>query len=243
MIGARSVLSLLGADPDGRFVRRSLKAFGVKTGRLLLSPESSTTVAVVLVERRTGERRFIVADRRALERGTPEFDLTPIDRGSVLLVDGHFPKQALQAVRRARRIGAYVIGDFHRPSPSVQRMLPYVDFPIISLESANLFCPGGSGQVIREFARRYGGTPIVTLGAEGGLYLDGERIRRFAARRVRAVDTTGAGDVFHGAFAAGLSRGGTIPESIDLAVRAASLCCTALGGSSRLMTRKESLEP
>jgi sulfofructose kinase len=243
-LGANThILSLLGDDPDGRFVRRSLKAFGVKTGRLLLSPESSTTVAVVLVERRTGERRFIVADRRALERGTPEFDLTPIDRGSVLLVDGHFPKQALQAVRRARRIGASVIGDFHRPSPSVQRMLPYVDFPIISLESANLFCPGGSGQVIREFARRYGGTPIVTLGAEGGLYLDGERIRRFAARRVRAVDTTGAGDVFHGAFAAGLSRGGTIPESIDLAVRAASLCCTALGGSSRLMTRKESLEP
>jgi len=243
-LGANThVLSLLGDDADGRFVRQSLKTFGVKTGRLVLSPASTTTVAVVLVERRTGERRFIVPDRRTLERRTPDFDLTPITRNSVLLVDGHFPKQALRAVRRARQVGAPVIGDFHRPSPSVRRLLPYVDFPIVPLEFANLFCPGGSRQVLRELACQYGGKPIVTLGGKGGVYLDEGRVRRFAARRVRVVDTTGAGDVFHGAFAMGLSRGWTIAESIDLAVRAASLCCTALGGSSRLMTRKESLAP
>ena len=243
-LGAQAhALSLLGDDADGRFVRRSLKTFGVKTGGLVLLPGSTTTVAVVLVERRTGERRFIVPDRRALERGTPDFDLTPIDRNSVLLVDGHFPKQALQAVRRARRVGASVIGDFHRPSPVVRRLLPYVDFPVVPLEFANLYCPGDSRKVIRELARQYGGKPVVTLGGKGGLYLDEGRVRRFSARRVRVVDTTGAGDAFHGAFAAGLSRGWTIPESIDLAVRAASLCCTALGGSGRLMTRKESLAP
>jgi sulfofructose kinase len=240
-LGANAhVLSRLGDDADGRFVRRSLKTSGVNTGRLVLSPETTTTVAVVLVERRTGERRFIVPDRRALERGIPDFDLTPIDRGSVLLVDGHFPKQALQAVRQARRVGASVIGDFHRPSPVVRRLLPYVDYPIVPFEFANLFHPGDPRKVVRELAEQYGGTPIVTLGAKGGVYLDEGRVRHFAARRVRVVDTTGAGDVFHGAFAVGLSRGWTIPESIDLAVRAASLCCTALGGSSRLMTRKES---
>jgi sulfofructose kinase len=243
-LGANAhVLSLLGDDEDGRFVRRSLKTFGVKTGRLVLSSEAATTVAVVLVERRTGERRFIVPDRRVLERGSPNFDLTPIDRNSILLVDGHFPKQALQAVQRARRVGAPVIGDFHRPSPVARRLLPYVDFPIVPFEFADLFCPGGPQQVVRELAEQYGGTPIVTLGGKGGMYLDQGRLRRFAARRVRVVDTTGAGDAFHGAFAVGLSRGWTIAESIGLAARAASLCCTALGGSGRLMTRKESLAP
>jgi sulfofructose kinase len=233
------VLSLLGDDADGHFVRRSLKGFGVKTGRLVLSPASATTAAVVLVERQTGERRFIVPDRRALERGTPDFDLTPIVRNSILLVDGHFPKQALQAVRRARQVGATVIGDFHRPSPVARRLLPYVDFPIVPFEFANHVCPGDSRKVLLELARQYGGTPIVTLGEKGGLYFAEGRVRRFASRRVRVVDTTGAGDVFHGAFAVGLSRGGSLPESIDLATRAASLCCTALGGSGRLMTRKE----
>ena len=236
-LGANAhVLSLLGDDADGRFVRRSLKTFGVKTGRVVLSRETATTVAVVLVERRTGERRFIVPDRRALERGIPDFDLTPIVRNSILLVDGHFPKQALQAVRRARRVGARVIGDFHRPSPAVRRLLPYVDFPVVPSEFANLFCPGDPRKVVRELAAQYGGTPIVTLGGKGGVYLDEGRVCRFVARRVGVVDTTGAGDVFHGAFAVGLSRGWEMVESIGLAVRAASLCCTALGGSSRLMT-------
>ena len=88
---------------------------------MLLRPESETTIAVVLVAKRGGDRRFIVPDRRALERGTPDFDLRPIRSDSVLMVDGHFPAQALLAVRRARELGATVIGDFHRPSKAARR--------------------------------------------------------------------------------------------------------------------------
>lgn len=233
------VLSLVGDDEDGRFLRRSLRSLGVKTRRLVLAPDSATTIAVVLVDRESGERRFIVPDRRALERMASDFDLTPIVAGSVLVVDGHFPIQALRAVKRARRMGAQVIGDFHKPDPATRRLLPFVDFPIVSLEFSNLFCTRGPREALRLLAQRYGGTPIVTLGAKGGLYWDKGKVRRFPARRVRVVDTTGAGDVFHGAFAAGLSMGWALPETIDLAARAASLCCTALGGTGRLMTRAE----
>ncbi len=235
------VLSMLGDDDDGRFVRRSLERLGVKTGRLANSAEFATTVAVVLVERNSGERRFIVPDRRELEHGASDFDLTAIDSTATLLVDGHFPEQALRAVVKAREVGASVVGDFHRPSPAVRRLLPYVDFPVVPLEFAELFSPGDPQRAMLEMADQFGGTPVVTLGAEGGLYLDEGGVRRFAARPVSVVDTTGAGDVFHGAFAAGLSRGWTLEKSIDLACRAAALCCTALGGAGRLMTRQESL--
>jgi len=235
-------LSLLGADADGRFVRRSLKALGVKTRRLLLSPDFETTVAVVLVEGKTGERRFIVPDRRALESQAPDFDLSRIDRNATLMVDGHFPHQALRAVRRAREVGASVIGDFHRPSPGVRELLPYVDYPIVPLEFATLFSPGGPQRAIEKLAEQYGGTPVVTMGEEGGFYLDEGRVRQYEARRVRVIDTTGAGDVFHGAFAVGLSRGAQLVESIDLAARAASLCCTALGGTGGLMTPADEVE-
>jgi len=235
------LLSMLGDDDDGRFVRRTLERIGVKADRLVMSPESATTVAVVLVERESGERRFIVPDRRELERSAPAFDLTAIDSTAVVMVDGHFPDQALQAVARAREVGASVVGDFHRPSPAVRKLLPYVDFPVVPLEFAELFSTGGPECAIREMAEQFGGTPVVTLGGEGGLYLDGGHVRRFAARPASVVDTTGAGDVFHGAFAAGLSRGWTLARSIELAARAASLCCTALGGATRLMTLEESL--
>ena len=235
------VLSMLGDDEDGRFVRGSLERLGVKTAQLAVSAEATTTVAVVLVEQNTGEQRFIVPDRRELERSAPDFDLTAIDSTATLLVDGHFSEQALRAAVKAREVGAAVVGDFHRPSPAVRELLPYVDFPVVPLEFAELFSPGDPQRALLELADQFGGTPVVTLGADGGLYLDEGRVRRFAAQPVSIMDMTGAGDVFHGAFAAGLSRGWTLEKSIDLASRAAALCCTALGGAGRLMTREESL--
>lgn len=234
------VLSVVGDDTDGRMIRKSLKAFGVKTQRLLLSRESETTVAVVLVAKRGGERSFIVPDRRKLEHGVPDFDLQPIRSGSVLMVDGHFAAQALRAVRRARQCGATVIGDFHRPSPAVRRLLPFIDFPIVPQEFVDHFAEGDPPRAIRELAERYGGNPIITLGANGGIYWEAGKIRRYRAQRVKVVDTTGAGDVFHGAFATALTRKATVRDAIALGVRAASLCCTALGGTGRLMSRAES---
>ena len=57
-----------------------------------------------------------------------------IDRRSLLLVDGHFPEQALRAVKRARRLGAKVIADLNRPRPGSLALLPYVDYAIVPLE-------------------------------------------------------------------------------------------------------------
>jgi sulfofructose kinase len=235
------VLSLVGDDEDGRFIRRSLRVAGVKTSRLILSKELPTTVAVILVQRRGGERRFLVPDRRTLERRVPRFDLASIGRKTLLMVDGHFPEQALRAVKRAREVGATVMGDFNRPSRPVRALLPFVDYPVVPLEFARDYGSGDPRKALHELAVRYGGTPVVTQGARGGLYLCGGRIRRFRAPRVEVRDTTGAGDVFHGALAAGLAFGRELPEALELAARAAALNCTALGGMGRLMTRDEML--
>lgn len=236
---ATHVLSLVGDDADGRLVRRELRAAGVRTQRLRLLPRLPTTTCIVLVRRRDGERRFLVPDRRALEARAPAFDLSLLDARSVLLVDGHFPAQARRAVRRARRVGALVVADLHRPTPENLALLPDVDHAVVAEE----FCVEWGVPDVREalhrLAARSRGTPVVTRGRRGGVYLDGERVRRYRTRRVRAVDTTGAGDAFHGAFAAGLAWGLALPAALDLAARAAALNCTALGGRGRLLTRAE----
>ena len=229
------VLSLVGDDADGRAVRRRLRSLGVNTRRLLLSRRLPTTVAVVIVDRRTGARRFVVPDRRALERRAPAFDLTPIRRGAVLLVDGHFPAQALRAARRAREVGALVVADFHRPSPAALSLLPLVDFAVVPREFAQAWNRGRVAGTLARIRDEYGATPVVTLGAQGGVWLEGGRVRRYRARRVRVVDSTGAGDVFHGAFAAGIAQGLSLERSLERASRAAALACTALGGMSRLL--------
>jgi len=233
------LVTAVGDDPEGHALRRSLSRLRVKTARVTLSHELPTTVAVVLVARRGGERRFIVPDRRAIERCAADFDLSLIERRTLLLVDGHFPRQALRAVKRAREVGATVIGDFNRPRPAVLELLRYVDFPIVPLEFAEAYGRGQPDRALRMLRDRFGGTPIVTLGGKGGLYLRDGRVRRYPAHRVAVRDTTGAGDAFHGAFAAGLYHGLDFDGAIALARRAAAVCCTALGGTARLLTREE----
>ncbi|MDH3211849.1 MAG: PfkB family carbohydrate kinase [Myxococcales bacterium] len=233
------VLSAVGDDDGGRLVSRSLRAAGVKTGRLVRSRDLPTTIAVVLVARRGGGRRFLVPDRRALERRAPDFDLKLIDARTLLLVDGHFPAQALRAVERARAMGGAVVGDFARLGPEIRALLPFVDYPVVPLEFAEAYGAGDPRRALHRLRERYGGTPVVTQGARGGLYWHEGRIRRFRVHRVKVRDTTGAGDVFHGALAAGLCAGRDLPAALDLAARAAALNCTALGATGRLMTREE----
>ncbi len=233
-----SILSCLGDDADGHLVRRRLRSLGVDTRGLRLDPRSRTTVAVCLVERGSGERRFLVADRRVLERRAPRLDLGSIRRGTILMLDGHFPDQALRAARRARQVGAPVVGDFHRLEVA-RRLLPYVDYPIVPEELCRSLPVAGPRQALRWLAERSTGTPIVTLGRRGALALREGRFQAIPARRVRVRDTTGAGDAFHGAFAAGLAHGLDFDASVALASRAAARCCTALGGTGALLRREE----
>jgi len=233
------LLSQVGRDAGGRFIVRELRGRGVVTRRLHRSDAHDTTVAYVLVDRRSGERRFIVPDRRELESSAPDFDLSPIDRDTLLLVDGHFPQQARRAVERARSRGARVIADFHAPRPEYLALLPFVDYPILPEEFAEAWGVGNARETLRVLHSRYGGTPAITQGRRGALVLHEGRVHRVPAPRVRVRDTTGAGDVLHGAFAAGLAHGRDVSGALQLAVRAAALSCTALGGLGRLMTRDE----
>ncbi len=234
------LLSVVGDDPDGHRLRRALRELGVNTRRLILSREIPTTVAVVLVDSRSGERRFVVPERRRIEADAPPLDLDAITPGACLLVDGHFPAQALRAARRARAVGATVIGDFHRATPGVRRLLPLVDHPIVA-EEFSASRGEDPRRTLRELAAVCPGTPVVTLGRRGGLYLDRGRVRRFRAFPARVVDTTGAGDALHGAFAAGLAHGLPPGACLELGARAAARACTALGGTGSLLPRAEFL--
>jgi len=237
------LISVLGDDEDGRFAVRQLRAHGVGTRRVLRSARCPTSVATVLVRASDGERRFLVQDRRGLEKRAPAFDLSPIRRGTLLLVDGHYPAEALRAVRKARSVGALVIGDFSDSRPAYHRLLPFVDFPIVPEEFGATWGKASARDTLHALRDEYGGRPVVTQGRRGALALVDGRVRRIRAPAVRVRDTTGAGDVFHGAFAAGLHRGADPVGALQLAARAAALSCTALGGQARLLRESELRRP
>jgi sulfofructose kinase len=239
-LGCRAeLISLVGDDADGRWARRRLRESGVSTRGLVLSERFPTTVAVVMIAARDGERRFLTAHRAPFERRVPGFDLAPIRPGRVLLIDGHFPAQALRAARRARSLGVRVVADFSDPRPDYLRLLPHVDFPVVPAAFVREWAPGDPAAALRRLQVEFGGSPVVTLGARGGIYWHEGRVRRYRSPRVRVRDTTGAGDVFHGAFAAGLACGLALPEVVERAARAGAIACTAIGATTRLASRRE----
>ena len=82
--------------------------------------------------------------------------------------------------------------------------------------------------------RRPGQVVGITLGAEGVLLLEGERATHVPAPRVEAVDTTGAGDVFHGAYAAAIARREGAEEAARYAATAAAMACRSFGARAGL---------
>lgn len=231
------LVSALGDDEPGRALRRQLRAAGIGTRHLRHSSRLPTSVALVFVARPGGERRFLVAERRALERRAPPLDLAGIRRGSVLLVDGHFARDARRAVRRAAELQVPVVADFHRPSRDVLGLLPFVTHAVVPETFAEAFTPGRPRDTLFRLRDEYGCLPVLTQGARGGLWLEGARVRRFHSPRVRVVDTTGAGDAFHGAFAAGLAQGLPLARNLERAARSGARCCAALGGTSAVTRR------
>jgi sulfofructose kinase len=233
------VVSVVGDDEGGRLIRRALRRAGVRTRHLVLERGRATRVAVVLVDRDTGERRFVIADRSVHERGVASFDLDAIREGSVLLIDGHFSAQARRAARHARRVGARVVADFNLPRPELLALLPWVDHPVVPLEFAQHFAAGDPERTLRALRERCVGTPVVTAGAQGGFYLDSGCVRRFRSPKVTVRDTTGAGDAFHGAFAAELAAGHSFEKALDTAARAGARACRSIGATGHLMPPDE----
>ena len=233
------LLTLVGADSDGRWLLRELRARGVSTRRVIKSEEFPTTSALVLVEKKTGERRFVLMKRREIERGAPDFDVRGIRADSIVLADGHYPRQTQAVLARARELGATVVGDFSDARPANLRALRSVDYPVVPNEFVEHYGAGGPRETLRQLRAEFGGSPVVTLGAKGALALIDGRFRRIRPHRVRVVDTTGAGDAFHGGFIAGLAHGMPVLAALDLASRAGAHACTALGATTNLLTPRD----
>jgi len=235
-LGVRcQLLTLVGDDAAGRGLLRALRESGVGTRRVVRSPAHPTTSALVLVDARSGERRFVLPDRREIERRAPDFDLSAIVGRSVLLVDGHFARQAKAGLGRAREREATTVADFAVAKPAFRPMLRFVDHAIVPLQYVESAGLGSPREALRWLERRTRAAPVVTLGSRGALALIDGRFRRIRPHRVRVRDTTGAGDAFHGAFAAGLALGMPVPAALDLASRAGAYACRGLGATSSLL--------
>ena len=190
---------------------------------------ASSQVAIILLEQGIGERTILWRRDPALQYPVEELRRALITTARILHLDGCDRAASLQAARWARAAGIPVVIDIDEIyDDSTHELLRLVDYLIASSDFA---------RDPMELADRYG-CPVVgiTRGAEGASFVDHGRRIESAAFNVDAVDTTGAGDVFHGAFIYGVLQQWNLEDTIRFAHAAAALKCTQLGARRGIPT-------
>ena len=223
----------LGNDVYGDSHLHELRAHGVDTG-LVVRGTSPTPLSTVLVKP-DGKRALInyKGQTRALPSGS--IDFTDV-KAKVLLFDGHEPLLSLSLLDSLKQPLPSVLdaGSVHEGTLA---LLDKVEYLVCSEKFARQYA-GDENQALAKLA---GLAPVVviTLGEHGLIWQRGQQRGSLDAPPIVAMDTTGAGDAFHGAFAAGLAAGLEWTALLQYASVAGAYCCTQMGARPGLPNQQQ----
>jgi sulfofructose kinase len=221
--GSASYWGRVGADPAGETAIRALRKHGVDCTGVAVLPEGRTLRAIVLVDK-AGERS-IVSDRRSLPADPNVLPKNGLDGAAVVLVDSRWPAGAEAALDRARDAGIPTVLDADGGSRADnERLITMADHVVFSSEGLRDFAGEGSEvELLRRCQMKPCKVIAVTRGAAGSLWLIHREVVSVPAFRVPVADTTGCGDVFHGAYALALCEGQRALEAARFAAAAAAV--------------------
>jgi sulfofructose kinase len=227
-----------GDGPPGEMSRRSLTDEGIDVGRAPLRRGVANQSAVILIDRASGERTILMHRPAALTLRVDEVDRGLVRSGRVLHVDGYDADAAYAAASEARAAGVPVVVDVDTGVDAVERLLGVTDAVILGREFAcALTATVDPEAALASLAATTGASLVaVTLGADGVVARTAAGVRHVPAFRVRAVDTTGAGDIFRAGFIHGLLHGWPLERTLAFANATAALKCTVLGGRPGIPT-------
>jgi sulfofructose kinase len=217
----------IGDDLNGRPLASSLEAEGVDVSGLRLLPGGRTPVSAVLVDQ-LGERSILNFRGEHLDPDPAWLPLDRIGEARALLTDPRWPDGARLALAEARRRGLPTVMDGERSETRLLLdLVPRVDHVVFSVPGLQNFAPGkGPAAALRQ-AMESGPLTLaaVTQGEKPTLWmLRGDAApRRTPAFPVIATNTTGAGDVFHGAYALAIAEGQAPAQAIRFASAAGAL--------------------
>jgi sulfofructose kinase len=221
-----------GDDSAGIVMRDELARARVDVTAFRLFEGARSSVSGIVVDAR-GERTIVNFRGADLPADPVWLPLDAVAGADAVLADPRWPEGALVLFRAARRHGVATVLDGDVAEAAVfEALLPWVDCAVFSAPGlAGLAAPAGDVEAQLRAARRHGcGLAAVTLGEHGMAWLDGAGLHRLPAFAVDVVDTTGAGDVFHGALAFALGAGVPVAEAFEFSTVVAALKCRQAGG-------------
>jgi sulfofructose kinase len=236
-LGAQArLLGRLGDDETGAFVRQAVQECGVHT-LLETVAHSCTSVSSVVVDAR-GERQIFNHRGDALDKAHA-LDVRQLEGARAVLVDPRWRAGALAALQWAKAHKVFSVLDADvAPRADLRLLVPAAQWAVFSEPGLASYAPGASlADALARALAAGAQVAMVTLGARGVMWTRGQRMHTLPAFRVQAVDTTGAGDVFHAALTIALSESDDEASAIRFASAAAALKCTqrygVLGTPSR----------
>jgi sulfofructose kinase len=221
----------VGDDERGRVQMASLREWGINLEHVQRRAGCANQSAYIIIDRGTGERTVFWSRPECLRIDPAEIAPEQILCARLLHIDGHDTAAVAHAARIAHDAGIPVTVDVDTIYHGFDRVLPYVDYLIASSEfPAQWTNEPDPFRALETIQREYGmRVAAMTLGAHGALALENGRFLYSPAFVVNCVDTTGAGDVFHGAFCYSVLQGMSLADALDFSNAMAALNCTALG--------------
>ncbi len=232
--GSASFAGAVGSDSVSLSLAEELRGYGVDTSLLVHQPTGHAPRSVILVEAATGRRSIMYSRGTAPEPGPSAGLAAAIRSAAALHLEGFHIGTALEAARLAREAGVTVSfdGGAGDPWPGVADLLPLVDLLVVARGFAERET-GQSDPVAAAARLAQPGTAravVITDGAKGAWYVSGAEAGFVPALGIEAVDTTGAGDVFHGAFLHAHLAGQGVRDAVRFASATAALKCLKPGG-------------
>ncbi len=237
--GAAELWARVGDDNVGRRIAEEIAEWGVEP-TIHHDPKGRSGVSAIAVDAK-GERLIFAFADPHLNTDPSWLPLARLHEADAILCDLRWPRATELVLKRAREIGIPTVLDADLASDDVAKLLvPLPDYAVFSAPALRRLTgiddPEAGLRAVRLLCR---GAVGVTVGRGGFLWLEDDRLLHEPGFAVEAVDTLGAGDVFHGAFALAIAEGHDIRNAGRFANAASALKCTRPGGRAGIPTRSE----
>lgn len=222
-----------GDDAAGHEMREALSREGIDVNHFRLFPGGRSSVSGVIVDP-SGERQIV----NFRGRFPAEADWLPLGQVAdsvAVLADPRWVEGAVALLSRARRLSIPTILDGDMAERDVfEQLLPLTDHAIFSEPALKNFVGTANDAALKSITRFHCHVIAVTRGHDGVRFIEDGHLHHRPAFAVEAIDTTGAGDVFHGAYAFAIGGGLAVSEAMSFASAAAALKCTRAGGRAAI---------
>ncbi len=231
---------VIGDDREGAAIRQSLIDEGVNVTGLVTRTNAASQTAFIAIDKSMGTRTIFwkrpSGGPLRKEELAPEF----LKGADFLLLDGLMKDVSLFAAQEARKAGVPVMLDAGRVREGMLDLARMSDYVVGSEEFARELGWRDDPGSFKQEVRRLGfGITTITLGARGSVTFAGEEVIACPAFPVEVVDTTGAGDVFHGGYLYGLLQKMQLRYTIRFASAVAAMKCRKLGGRAGIPRLEE----